>query len=156
MKSRGRSRGWLSATKERVVGGEFKRGCDGSLHWRVAERQAGEVQSILRQKGTLGLWNIHSSQLETETQSDRAEEAPEDWRDSTSPPKHSLLKIKHRHIPNDFSWGAKGEVVSAFFNVCVCLYTCIHMCAHTRVYVSIKVCIYPILQLQTEGTKPQQ
>lgn len=95
MKSRGRSRGWLSATKERVVGEEFKRGCDGSLHWQVAERQAGEVQSILRQKGTLGLWNIHSSQLETETQSDRAEEAPEDWRDSTSPPKHSLLKIKH-------------------------------------------------------------
>ncbi len=76
-------------------GGELKRGCDGSLHWRAAERQAGEVRRILRQKGTLGLWNIHSSQLETETQSDRAEEGPEDWRDYTTPPKHTLLKIKH-------------------------------------------------------------
>lgn len=72
-----------------------KKDHDGSLHWRVAERQAGEVQHILRQKGTLGLWNIHSSQLETETRSDRAEEGPEDWRDSTTPPKHTLLKIKY-------------------------------------------------------------
>lgn len=90
MKSKGRSRGWLSVRRERErSGGELKRGCDGSLHWRVAERQAGEVQRILRQKGTLGLWNIHSSQLETETQSDRAEEGPEDCRDSTTPPKHT-------------------------------------------------------------------
>lgn len=122
MKSRGRSRGWLSARWERRVGKTLKKkkkrkkDHDGSLHWRVAERQAGEVQHILRQKGTLGLWNIHSSQLETETRSDRAEEGPEDWRDSTTPPKHTLLKIKYTDTFLMTSHEEPGGVVRVSFS----------------------------------------
>lgn len=77
---------------------------------------AGEVQHILRQKGTLGLWNIHSSQLETETRSDRAEEGPEDWRDSTTPPKHTLLKIKYTDTFLMTSHEEPGGVVRVSFS----------------------------------------
>lgn len=79
-------------------------------------RMAGEVQHILRQKGTLGLWNIHSSQLETETWSDRAEEGPEDWRDSTTPPKHTLLKIKYTDTFLMTSHEEPGGVVRVSFS----------------------------------------
>lgn len=112
MKSKGRSRGWLSARWERRVGKTLKK----KKRKEKKTMMAGEVQHILRQKGTLGLWNIHSSQLETETRSDRAEEGPEDWRDSTTPPKHTLLKIKYTDTFLMTSHEEPGGVVRVSFS----------------------------------------
>lgn len=110
IKSRGKSRGWLSRWRERS--GIDKKKREKSVTAPSTDdqkRQAGEVHHILRQKGTLGLWNIHSFQQELQPLYYRAEQSPEDWQGSTTSLKHTLLKIKHTHkFLINSSWRVEG------------------------------------------------
>lgn len=125
---------------------KINKNCHGSLRWRTAARQAGEVQRILRQKAPWA-YKIYTTlskrQRHSVTEQRRALKT-----DKTQT--HTLLKIQHTHTLMTTHEEFRG--VALFFGWAC---PCDHVCLCMQVFVSIKAHECFFLRLQLIGWKPQ-